>query len=191
MTRQETGIVMDILQTAYPRFYAGAGAPDRLRTLDLWAEMFADDDVALVAAAVKALIASDEKGFPPHIGAVKNAMHSLADRDGPDEAGAWDLVRRAVSDGIYGAEEGFRRLPEEIRRIVGSPSQLREWAVMDSGTLHSVVASNFQRAYRARRERARLESLLPADVRRAVSGIAARTALGDGAAGGRKCETGE
>ena len=59
MTFEETGVIMDILQTAYPRFYSGPNAPDKVKTLRLWAEMFARDDVALVAAAVKGLIETD------------------------------------------------------------------------------------------------------------------------------------
>lgn len=60
MTRQETGIIMDILTTAYPAFYNGRNAPDMRMTVNLWAEMFAEDDVKIVAAAVKALIATDD-----------------------------------------------------------------------------------------------------------------------------------
>ena len=53
MTRQETGIIMNILATAYPRFYAGADAPDPEQTLNLWAGMF-DEPVELVAADKRA-----------------------------------------------------------------------------------------------------------------------------------------
>lgn len=180
MNRTDVLKIMAVLRGAYPQFYRGVSRQEAEDTVSLWAEMFADDDPALVAAAVKALIASDERGFPPHIGAVKNAMRDLVRCGELDETEAWDLVRRAVSDGIYGAGEAFRRLPEEVRRIVGSPSQLREWALMDSETLHSVVASNFQRAYRARRERDRREALLPGDVRRVISGVAERMAIGEG-----------
>ena len=45
MTRQETGIIMNILTTAYPRFYSGQDAPDPRKTMSLWAEMFRDDPV--------------------------------------------------------------------------------------------------------------------------------------------------
>lgn len=64
------------------------------------------------------------------------------------EADAWNLVAAAVRNGIYGAKEEFEKLPPILRRIVGSPATLREWAAMDSETLHSVVSSNFQRSYR-------------------------------------------
>ena len=55
MTLQETATIMDILTAAYPHFYGGKRAPDEKNTLSLWASVFADDDVRLVAAAVKAL----------------------------------------------------------------------------------------------------------------------------------------
>lgn len=172
MTRQETGVIMDILATAYPRFYTGSTAPDRLRTMDLWAAMFADEPLGAVAAAVKAYIATDEKGFPPHIGAIKNQLYRLTD-GGLDEADAWTMVKRAISNGVYGAGEEFARLPEAVRRVVGSPSQLRDWALMDSETVNSVVQSNFLRAWRAKTERRRTEALLPGDVRKAIAGYMA------------------
>jgi hypothetical protein len=150
MTRKETGIIMDILKTAYPRFYAGPEAPDPARALALWTELFSGDDVALVAAAVKALIATDEKGFPPTIGAVKAQLRRLTRRPQVTAGEAWTLVAGAVRNSLYGSREEFDRLPPEVRQVVGSPAQLREWAVMPSETVHSVVASNFQRAYQAR-----------------------------------------
>jgi len=179
MTRHETGIIMDILNTAYPGFYNRPGAPDRVRTLDLWAELFADDDVALVAAAVKAYIASDEKGYPPHIGAVKNAMHALSRTGELDAAQAWELVRKAVSRSGYEAAKEYRKLPESLQRMT-SPGQLHEWSQMDSNAFNSVVASNFQKAYRVRQESNRRDALLPADVKRVITGVAGHLALEDG-----------
>lgn len=184
MTREETGIIMDILKAAYPKFYTGPGAPDPRTVLDLWAEMFAEDDVALVAAAVKSHIASDLKGYPPHIGAVKNAMHQLTRRaQDMDADKAWSLVRRAASRSAYGAQEEFQRLPQELQRMVGSPGQLFEWSQMDSDVFNSVVASNFRRAYQARQESVRRDALLPKDVKRAVASISGRMSLGAGTDG--------
>ena len=145
---------------------AGAAAPGGTAPAGLWAELFAGDDAALVAAAVKSYIASDEKGYPPHIGAIKNAMYSLCRRGELDEAQAWELVRRAASRSAYGAQEEFDAPPEEVRQPVGSPGQLRQWALMDSDAVGSVVASNFQRVWRARRESRRRSALLPPDVGR-------------------------
>jgi len=44
---------------------------DHFDTVVLWATMFKDEPFKLVSAAVKTFIASDEKGYPPHIGAIK------------------------------------------------------------------------------------------------------------------------
>lgn len=170
MTRQETGAIMDILATAYPRFYSGREAPDPAKTLNLWAAMFAGEPVELVAAAVKCYIAEDDKGYPPHIGAIKNAVYRLQSHAEPDEAEVWERIRRAIANSAYGAAEEFAALPEPLQRLVGSPGQLRDWAMMDSAAVSGVVASNVQRAWRARRESRRREMLLPEEVRRALAG---------------------
>lgn len=172
MTIEETGIIMDILKTAYPRFYSGPNAPDKMKTLRLWAEMFARDDVALVAAAVKALIESDSKGFPPHIGAVKEKLRLISAGDEMTEAEAWGIVAKALRNSAYGSREEFDKFPPVIKRIVGSPSQLREWSMMDSETVHSVVASNFQRSYKAIAQREKELAKLPPDVKALVGKLA-------------------
>lgn len=174
MTRQETGIIMDILTAAYPRFYSSTTGPDMCNVIKLWADMFAHDEVALVAAAVKSVIASDEKGFPPTIGQVKAKLRLLTAKPEMTEAEAWDLVARAIrNDGLYGAAEEFEKFPPVVQRIVGSPGTLREWARMDTETVHSVVSSNFQRSYRAISAREREINALPPDVRALVQRIGA------------------
>jgi len=179
MTRQETGIIMNILATAYPRFYAGADAPDPEQTLNLWAGMF-DEPVELVAAAVKALIATDSKGYPPHIGAVKAKIRQLTERPQMAPQEAWGLVWRAVQRSAYNSREEFERLPPILRRLVGTPEQLKAWAQMDANTMQSVIGSNFQRSYQ---ERAKQESefqALPGDIKQMIGGLAERLALGHG-----------
>ena len=111
MTRQETGIIMDILTTAYPAFYNGRNAPDMRMTVNLWAEMFAEDDVKIVAAAVKALIATDDKGFPPHIGAVKNRIRQISNPDEMTEQEAWTYIAKALRNSSYNDEEEFSHSP--------------------------------------------------------------------------------
>lgn len=164
MTRQETGIIMDILTTAYPAFYNGRNAPDMRMTVNLWAEMFAEDDVKIVAAAVKALIATDDKGFPPHIGAVKNRIRQISNPDEMTEQEAWTLISNALRNSSYNAEEEFSKLPPIIQDVVHAPQQLREWARMDEATVQSVVASNLQRSFRAKAQSRRDFEALPKDV---------------------------
>lgn len=165
MTRNDVIKIMSVLRGAYPGFYRGISKAEALDTINLWADMFANDDAALVGVAVKCLIETDEKGFPPTIGQVKAKMRMLASKTAPTESEAWNLVAAAVKNGLYGAAEEFAKLPDVCQRIVGSPSQLRDWAMMDSDSLHSVVASNFQRSYRAISDRQKELAKLPEDVK--------------------------
>lgn len=181
MTIQETGLIMDILSTAYPQFYSGARAPDPQKTMALWAEMFAEDDVRQVAAAVKALIVTDDKGFPPHIGAVKAKLRQLTAPEAMTPLEAWSLVLKAIQRSGYESRREFDKLPPMLQRLVGSPSQLRDWGMMDEQTVHSVVASNFQRSYAARAKADAEYQALPADVRQMISAATEHMRLGDGA----------
>lgn len=139
---------MAILKTAYPNYYKDGSNLEQ--AANLWAELFKDDDAAVVAAAVKAFIVNDEKGFPPVIGQIKKLVHNLITSKELTELEAWELVKRALQNSNYNAKAEFEKLPSMIQRLLGSPSTLREWALMDSDTIHSVIASNFQRSYRAR-----------------------------------------
>ena len=180
MTLQETATIMDILTAAYPHFYGGKNAPDARNVMSLWASVFADDDVRLVAAAVKAIIVADTREFPPTIAHVKEKMRQMVKPKEMTEAEAWTLVSRATRNGIYGSKEEFEKLPPALQKLVGSPEQLRVWATMDADTLHSVVSSNFQRSYKVIQQREQMEAKLPKDVLALVSGMSERMMLGTG-----------
>ena len=56
MIREEIIKLMSVLRGAYPQFYRDVSKTEALDTINLWADMFANDDAALVGAAVKSLI---------------------------------------------------------------------------------------------------------------------------------------
>lgn len=159
MTYKETLQIMAILKTAYPSYYKGGN--DLEQAAALWAELFADDDVLVVAAAVKAFIVNDDKGFPPVIGQIKKLVIDLTNEKGMTELEAWELVNRALRRSIYNSNEEYRKLPPVIQQIVGSPATLREWAQSDINELQTVIASNFQRSYRTRAKGEREFMALP------------------------------
>ena len=163
MNTKETAAVMDILSAAYPQFYRGMGPAERKSAVTLWAGMFQDDPLQIVLAAVKRLIATDTKGFPPAIGAVKEQIWRIQNPQQLTEQEAWQMVAKAVN--TADAEKAFASLPAQVRQIVGSPVQLAEWGRMDETAFQSVVASNFQRSFRARKENAKEQAKLPQDVR--------------------------
>lgn len=168
MKREETTAIMRILETAYPQFYAKQGADTRKDALRLWHDMFADDNGFEVGAAVKAFIATDTKGFPPSIGQIKERLVQLRAPDMLDEAQAWGIVSRAIKRSAYHADEEFEKLPQIIQAVVSSPAMLKAWAMGDAETLQTVVASNFQRAYRARAYEAKERLALPAEIRQVL-----------------------
>lgn len=173
MTREETLAVMGVLKAAYPAFYKDMKRSEAEGIVSLWEAMFREEPAEVVAMAVKAHIAGDRKGFPPHIGAIKDAIVKLKTPETTTEQEAWHLVKQATRNSAYGAKEEFDKLPPMIQRLVGSPNQLREWAMMDSETVNSVVASNFQRSYKVRAASEREYMTLPADVREGMAQIAA------------------
>lgn len=169
MERNDVIQIMAVLRGAYPHFYRDISRKEAEDTVNLWQAMFSDDDPRIVGAAVKAIIVSDAREFPPNIGIVKEKMRELTSEKEMTEAEAWALVAKAVKNGLYDSGKEFERLPADCKKLVGSPSQLREWAMMDSEALHSVVASNFQRSYRVIQKRNREEAKLPSDVKAALT----------------------
>lgn len=180
MNRDETKKILAVLQGAYPQFYRGVPDDDLKRIINLWTEMFADEPVEMVAAAVKAMIASRVNTFPPNIGEVKAQIVKMRMPDETTAAEAWLVVANAIRNGVYGAQEEFKRLPPLIQRLVGSPQQLREWATMDADTVASVIASNFQRSYTAAVKTEREKMMIPSDIRKMIPNAGCKKAIVDG-----------
>ena len=177
MNQKETIAVLAVLKTAYPQFYRGLSPQELQETVTLWSEMFAAEDFQVVKAAVKAHIATDTKGYPPHIGAIKEAIRKITQPDEMSEMEAWGYVASALRNSGYNSVAEFDKLPPVVRRIVGSPSQLREWAMMDSDTVQSVVQSNFMRSYRVRAQSEREYLALPEKVRDLMGQLAGSMAM--------------
>lgn len=171
MDREETLKIMAVLRGAYPGFYRGMTAADAKGIVALWQEMFSAEPYQLVAAAVKALIASDPKGYPPHIGAVKEQVRHISQPEEMTEAEAWAIVSKALKRSTYNSQEEFAGLPPMLQRLVGSSNQLRDWALMDSSTVQSVVASNFQRSYKVRSAQKQALDKLPPEVLAALPAL--------------------
>ena len=161
MTRTETIAVLALLKAAYPNFYKGMPQADLQAVVNLWSLHFAGENADTVTAAVHALIASRAEGYPPTIGAVREQIDNLTAKDALSETEAWALVSKAARNGLYGYREEFEKLPEPVKKAVGTPEQLRAWAMMPADEVESVVASNFRRSYRDNARREKENRLLP------------------------------
>ena len=164
MTRQEAIAIMAMLKTAYPSFYKDLSKEDLNAAVNLWATMFADDPAYIVTEAVKSLMCTLK--YPPTIADVKEKIALITQPPAMTEMEAWDMVKSAIS--YYYAAEKFERLPPILKRIVGSPNQLREWALMNVETVNSVIQSNFMRSYRAMAAREREYAILPSSTKKFI-----------------------
>ena len=175
MTREETSQMLTLLKAAYPNFYGKMSQKDAYATLNLWAEMFADDDVNIVKFALHRLIET-HTGFPPDIAEVKSHIRLLvqASTGEPTDEELWRMLRKAAANGLYGSSEEFERLPPVLKRYCGSPSALREMAMQDEKTLDTVVHGQFLRQISGIRERQEYHDSLPEGVRDVVSRLYGR-----------------
>lgn len=164
MTKQEAAKLMAIIEVAYPAYYRNE-PQKKIEAVNLWGEMFADDDTSIVVAAVKSYMAGDTKGFPPSIGQIKAIMHTLTDRmETPTDA--WNLVKNALRRASYYSAEEYEKLPRAVKRAVGSANQLKEWAQLDIAEIDTVIAPTFRKAYAAVEEDVKVQAALPGDVKK-------------------------
>lgn len=169
MNKIETISILSVLKGAYPNFYKDLNKKDAETIINLWSEMFEDDDFNLVKAAVKAHVASDVKGFPPVIGQIKQSLNKITQPEQMTEQEAWSLVSRAIQNSAYHATEEYERLPMLLKKVVGSPSILKEWSQMPTETVQAVVASNFMRSYKIKAATEKEYQSLPNDVKQLIA----------------------
>lgn len=165
MTKEETGKILAVINAYYPYFFKEMNTEGKRAIIELWSRQFADYDYVMVNAALDAYIAVDENNRAPNVGMLKSLIRKMTEPEEMTEAEAWEKVANALRNSGYNSVSEFEKLPEPIKRVVGSPNQLREWSQMDSDTLQSVVASNFQRSYRARTKSDKEYMAIPASVR--------------------------
>lgn len=179
MNKQETYKILALLQANYPDSFRGMTQEAVQVRVNLWTEMFSEEPVELVTAAAKAFMATDTNRFMPAVGQIKEQIRRLQNPDEITEQEAWNLISKALSNGIYGSTEEFSKLPPVIQKLVGSPAVLREWSMMDTATAQSVVASNFQRSYRATEAQEKDLAKLPGSVKQFISGVSEMLRLED------------
>lgn len=144
MNREQIIAILKVLKTAYPKFYVDMTKDEMLNTIDLWTEMFAHENPALVTAAVKNLI--NVFKWPPTIADVKDEMYKLTESETETPIEIWNKIKKAIGRSGYYSYEEFQKLPEIAQKFVGSPNQLKEWA-LDIDYIDSVVKGQFLKQY--------------------------------------------
>ena len=166
MTREDTIKILSVLRGAYPAFYRDITKQEAESTIALWESMFDEEPYQIVAAAVKAFISGDSKGFPPAIGQIKERIRQITQPEEMTEQEAWSLVSKALRNSAYGSAEEFAKLPAEVQAVVHDPGQLRQWAMSPADEVETVIASNFMRSFRAKQKVNKEYMALPTEVKR-------------------------
>lgn len=186
MNRKEVMKILSVLKAAYPHSFKDMTKLDGEALVNLWARQFAEEDPEAVSAAVNALISTRTAGYSPTVGEIKDQLHRLRTLNGLSDADAWNLVEKACRRGLYNAREEYAKLPVDVQAAVGGPEQLKAWAMMDSDTVNSVVASNFRKTYHTVKVREKEKAMMPPEVKAFIAGVAENLKLGDGKEDGHK-----
>lgn len=137
-------------------------------TVDVWNMMLSDYTYEQISVALKAYILSDTNGFAPGIGQLVDRVNTFSQPQELNELEAWSLVYKAIRNSGYNSEYEFSILPEVVRKAVGTPNQLRMWA-MDENFNEQVVSSHFIRCYRSEIAKDKDFRKMPANIQSLIS----------------------
>ena len=161
MTRDELKILVKGLKSIYsdPKYIADQFA------FDMWYGLLGDLPYEVVSMATQAYMQTEK--FPPTPADIRRYSYKVTSPVTEDmsEIEAWGLVRKALRNGIYGAEEEFAKLPPLIRKVIGSPANIRELAQLEYEEVENIEGSHFKRNYRAMLERQKQDSQLQDSLR--------------------------
>ena len=164
MTREDTkGLLMTLMAT-YPNFKI----EDKTATINAWHMFLEPYTQQQIIGALKIYATSNNSGFAPSVSQLLSLINKPSELSEMTEAEAWSLVSKAIRRSAYYSNEEFEKLPEEVQKAVGSPTQLFNWAI-DEDYNEGVVMSLFQRNYRTVLQRKRDYNMLPPDMRLEVN----------------------
>ena len=163
MTEKEVRQLLAMTQAVYPNY----NPPSREAAVNAWLMCLSEYDNNVVMAAFKAYMTTNTSGFAPVPGQLVEILQTLTQPSELNELEAWSIVRKALRNCGYNAEQEFAKLPTVVQKAVGTPQQLKIWAC-DSEFNENVVSSNFIKTYRTEVKRATELNKMPNDVRKLI-----------------------
>jgi len=145
MDNVEAAKILAILKASYPNAYRGLNQTDTKAVVFLWANAFKQEDYTRVSKALLDFINNDPKGFPPTTGQVKSYMTKRQELEQGKllAVDAWQLVLKAMRNSGTQSVQEFNKMPLEVQRAVGSPIQLKQWALNGDMQQLEYIRSNF------------------------------------------------
>lgn len=140
MTRDECKKLLMIINATYPSFKV----ENATETLNMWHSFLEDYSYEQIMQGLKIYVATSGSDFAPSISKLISMARKPKELTQADEGAIWREIRPCIRRGIYHAEEDFEKLSPMAKKVVGQPSQLREWAMLESEVIDSVIQSNMK-----------------------------------------------
>lgn len=119
MTKKDMTVVLNILKTAYPRFYQNLGANEIDDVINLWFVMLGDTDLETIKLALYKIIATSV--YPPTIAELRNDIAKINKGEIEDAGEAWDKILKAIRKyGIYREQEALSTFSPSILACIRS-----------------------------------------------------------------------
>ena len=130
---------------------------------NIWFAMLQDIPYKVASISTQQYIMTHK--FPPTVADIRELCTTTQKAETLNESEAWNMVYKAICNSGYNSENEFEKLPEDIKKAVGSPNQLRAWAIDENFNI-GVESSNFKKVYRNVQERNKSLNALPEGLRK-------------------------
>lgn len=170
MTKDETRKLLMMINAAFPTFKV----ENPEETVNVWNWALSEYPAEVIMGALQIYIKTNKTGFAPSVSQLIGCAYAPKENNALSEGEAWALVKRAIQDGNYHAEERFNELPETVQKAIGSPNMIHQWAGTDSDEVNTVIMSNFQRAYKTVLHREQFNEKVPKALSEVVMKITER-----------------
>ena len=130
MTKEETAKLLSVMKATYSNFHFD----NPQLALEAWWRILEPDDYQLIMDAFVVYARTDVSGFAPTAG----KLHMLiADKqtETMTDGEIIGMLSLASRNANYGSEQEFAKLPKLLQRVVGSPTTIRNWGVMEKEQL--------------------------------------------------------
>lgn len=142
MNKMEVTKTLMVLKTSYPYAFKDMSKQETESMVNLYQEMFKDNDYDVVSKAIVELIKTNE--YLPSIATIKNKIYDMT-HDDIDNTDLWNKLVTAIGRSSYYADEEFNKLPDILKQYIRSPHRLQEMATMDSDVINSVEKGIFMK----------------------------------------------
>ena len=147
ITREEFATLVKGINSVFPDCIKDKDA------FDVWYLLLNDLSYEVLSTAIHKYMMTEK--FPPKPADIRRLSVSVTQPEALTELEAWSIARKAIwSVDRFNPQKEFDKLPDLVKKAIGSASNLCEWAYnTKDSSMEDVISSHFMRAYRTVVER--------------------------------------